>query len=113
MKNARRWKLSSTQWTDIWSHWKAGQSLHESGRPLGESHVVISVSVGASRRVLTLAEREDISCGIASGCSMLVIAQGLSRASSTVSRAVARHVGRAQYRAHEADQQGLGLGPAA
>ena len=58
-----------------------------------------------SRRVLTLAEREDISRGIASGCSMRVIAQRLSRASSTVSREVARHGGRAQYRANEADQQ--------
>ena len=58
-----------------------------------------------SRRVLTLAEREDISRGIASGCSMRVIAQRLSRACSTVSREVARHGGRAQYRANEADQQ--------
>jgi IS30 family transposase len=52
-----------------------------------------------------LAEREDISRGIASGCSMRVIAQHLSRASSTVSREVARHGGRAQYRANEADSQ--------
>jgi IS30 family transposase len=55
--------------------------------------------------MLTLAEREDISRGIASGCSMRAIAQGLSRACSTVSREVARHGGRAQYRANEADQQ--------
>jgi IS30 family transposase len=55
--------------------------------------------------VLTLAEREDISRGIATGCSMRAMAQGLSRACSTVSREVARHGGRAQYRANEADQQ--------
>jgi len=36
---------------------------------------------------------------------MRVIAQRLSRASSTVSREVARHGGRAQYRANEADQR--------
>ena len=36
---------------------------------------------------------------------MRVIAQGLNRAGSTVSREVARHGGRAQYRANEADQQ--------
>src|SRR5579864_337417 len=36
---------------------------------------------------------------------MRVIAQHLSRASSTVSREVARHGGRAQYRANEADSQ--------
>ena len=35
---------------------------------------------------------------------MRAIAQGLSRACSTVSREVARHGGRAQYRANEADQ---------
>jgi transposase, IS30 family len=36
---------------------------------------------------------------------MRVIAQRVSRACSTVSREVARHGGRAQYRANQADQQ--------
>ena len=58
-----------------------------------------------SRRVLTLAEREDISRGIASGCAMRVIARGLRRSPSTVSREIARHGGRTQYRANAADQQ--------
>ena len=58
-----------------------------------------------SRRVLTLAEREDISRGIASGCSLRTIAQQVRRAPSTVSREVARHGGRAQYRAGQADSQ--------
>ena len=44
----------------------------------------------------TLAEREDISRGIA---------RGLHRCASTISREVARRGGRAQYRAKEADQQ--------
>jgi IS30 family transposase len=52
-----------------------------------------------------LAEREDISRGIASGCSMRFLAQRLGRACSTVSREVARHGGRTQYRASEADRQ--------
>jgi IS30 family transposase len=116
MKHARRWKLSAAQRTDMWNRWKAGQSLHEIGRALGKSHVVIQFLLARhggvapaarrrSRRVLTLAEREDISRGIASGCSMRVIAQRVSRACSTVSREVARHGGRAQYRANQADQQ--------
>src|SRR6202022_4376381 len=58
-----------------------------------------------SRRTLTLAEREDISRGIASGASIREIAKGLQRAASTVSREVARHGGRSLYRANEADQQ--------
>src|SRR6267143_822547 len=116
MSHVRRWKLSAAQRADLWNRWKAGQSLHAIGRALGKDHVVIQLLLARhggiapaarrrSRRVLTLAEREDISRGIASGCSMRVIAQRLSRASSTVSREVARHGGRAQYRANQADQQ--------
>ena len=47
-----------------------------------------------SVRTLTLAEREEISRGIASGSSIREIARGLERAASTVSREVARHGGR-------------------
>ena len=46
-----------------------------------------------SRRALTLAEREDISRGIASGSSLRVIAQHLSRTASTISRELAAMVG--------------------
>jgi IS30 family transposase len=112
----RRWKLSAAQRADMWNRWKAGQSLNAIGRALGKDQHVIhfllarhgGIAPGARRRsklVLTLAEREDISRGIASGSSMRVIAQRLSRACSTVCREVARHGGRAQYRASEADQQ--------
>jgi IS30 family transposase len=115
----RRWKLSSAQRADMWNRWKTGQSLNAIGRALGKDKQVIHFLLARhggiappvrrrSRRVLTLAEREDISRGIASGCSMRVIAQGLSRACSTVSREVARHGGRAQYRASEADRRAWG-----
>src|SRR6202166_1331553 len=116
MAQARRWKLSVVQRAEMWNRWKAGESLHAIGRVLGKDHVVIHLLLKRhggiapaprrrSPRVLTLAEREDISRGIATGCSMRAIAQRLSRACSTVSREVARHGGRAQYRANEADQQ--------
>jgi IS30 family transposase len=116
MKHARRWKLCAAQRADMWRRWKAGQSLHEIGRALSKDHVVIHFLLARhggivpaarrrSRRVLTLAEREDISRGIASGFSMRAIAQRLSRACSTVSREVARHGGLPQYRANQADQQ--------
>jgi IS30 family transposase len=116
MKHARRWKLSAAQRADMWRRWKAGQSLHEIGRALSKDHVVIHFLLARhggivpaarrrSRRVLTLAEREDISRGIASGFSMRAIAQRLNRACCTVSREVARHGGLPQYRANQADQQ--------
>jgi IS30 family transposase len=108
--------LSAEQKVELWKRWKAGQSLNEIGRALGKDHVVVHFVLARhggiappirrrARRVLTLAEREDISRGIASGCSMRVVAQGLSRSCSTVSREVARHGGRTQYRASAADQQ--------
>jgi len=104
------------QRADMWSRWKTGQSLHEIGRAFGKDHVSIQFMLAqhggivptARRRsllTLTLAEREDISRGIASGLSIREIAKGLQRAVSTVSREVARHGGRPQYRASEADQQ--------
>ena len=74
----RRWKLSSAQRADMWNRWKAGQSLHAIGRALGKDHAVIHFLLarhgGIAPRVrrrspvaLTLAEREEISRGIASG----------------------------------------------
>jgi hypothetical protein len=36
MMHARRWKLSSAQRADMWSRWKAGQSLNAIGRALGK-----------------------------------------------------------------------------
>ena len=104
MTEARRVRLSWAQRTDLWGRWKAGQSLHEIGRAFGKSHVSIQFIlsqhggiVPAARRrsllTLTLAEREDISRGIASGSSIRDIAKALQRAVSTVSREVARHGG--------------------
>ena len=58
-----------------------------------------------SRLPLTPVQRVDISRGIACGWSIRVIAKGLDRAASTVSREIARHGGRSEYRANEADQQ--------
>src|SRR6516164_3026367 len=109
-------RLSFTQRADIWTRWKAGQTLHEIGRVYGKPHPTIrkvllprgGIPPSARRRsrlALTLAEREDISRGIASGSSLRDIASRLDRAASTVSREVARHGGRPAYRAHDADHQ--------
>src|SRR4029077_6182811 len=111
-----RAKLSAMQRTDMWNRWKSGQSLHEVGRAFGKAHGVIhfmlaqhgGIAPAVRRRsplTLTLAERENISRGIACGSSIREIAKGLQRAVSTVSREGARHGGRPQYRATNADQK--------
>jgi len=116
MRSGKCFRLSATERAEVWRRWKDGQSLHAIGRALSRAHPVVHRLLKQhggitpplrrrSQRVLTMAEREDISRGIASGCSLRVIAQRLRRAPCTVSREVARHGGRAQYRANEADQQ--------
>ena len=116
MKQGRRYGLSAEQKADIWQRWKIGESLHEIGRAFGKDHgsIVFLMSQHGgiapavhrrSQRVLTLAEREEISRGIACGLSIREIAQGLQRAASSVSQEMARHGGRPLYRASEADQR--------
>src|SRR6202790_4832385 len=114
MTASKRTRLSASQRVEVWRRWKTGDSLHAIGRALGKAHPVIHLLLKRhggiaplvrrrSQAPLTLQEREDISRGIASGSSIRTIAKGLDRAVSTVSREVARHGGRAQYRASEAD----------
>ena len=60
-----------------------------------------------SRLHLSLAEREEISRGIAAGESLRRIAARLSRSPSSVAREVTRHGGRDRYRASAADRAAL------
>jgi IS30 family transposase len=116
MIHVKRSRLSPTEKNDIWSRWKAGQSLHEIGRAYGRPHPTIRKLLlprggiapalrRRSRLALALAEREDISRGIASGSTIREIARLLRRPASTVSREIARHGDRPAYRAHDADRQ--------
>ena len=86
----KRIRLSAMQRVEVWRCWKAGESLHAIGRALGKNNVVIhlllkrhgGIAPPIRRRSpssLTLAEREDISRGIACGSSIRGIAQGLHR----------------------------------
>ena len=113
--------LSAIDKLEIWSRWKAGQTLHEIGRAYGKCHnsirAVLQPRGGipplARRRsqlALTFSEREEISRGIACGSSIREIAGRLRRAASTVSREVARHGGRPAYRAYDADRQAWNAG---
>lgn len=106
--------LSATQKAELWQRWKQGQSLSEIGRALGKHagsiHGVVSSNGGfippirrRSRWALTLAEREEISRGLAMRGSIRQIAAKLGRAPSTISREIHRHGGAHRYRASEAD----------
>src|SRR5271170_381034 len=116
MAQGKRNRLSTEQRIDMWRRWKSGESLHDIGRAFGKGHGsirflltqrggIVPAARRRSPRTLTLAEREDISRGIASGSSIREIAQGLQRPVSTVSREVSRHGGRPLYRASEADRR--------
>src|SRR3984885_191586 len=93
-----------------------GETLHEIGRAFDRPHTSIRCLLlprggippaarHRSRIALTLAEREDVSRGIASGSSIRKIARHMERAASTVSREVKRHGGRSVYRASQADDR--------
>src|SRR5271168_1386774 len=107
MAQGKRNRLSTEQRIDMWRRWKAGESLHEIGRAFGKDHGsiqfllkqrggIVPAARRRSLRTLTLAEREDISRGIASGLSIREIAKGLQRAAATVSREVSRHGGQCE-----------------
>jgi IS30 family transposase len=108
--------LSPEQKRELWSRWKAGESLSEIGRALGKQagsiHGVVASNGGyvpavrrRSPRMLTISEREEISRGLAEGASLRRIAGRLQRAPSSISREVARHGGRHRYRAARAEQR--------
>jgi IS30 family transposase len=106
--------LSPQQKKELWNRWKDGQSLSEIGRALGKHagsiHGVLSANGGIKPHVrkvragsLTLAEREEISRGLATACSLRSIATQLGRAPSTISREIARNGGVKKYRAASAN----------
>ncbi len=106
--------LSATQKAELWQRWKHGESLSDIGRAL-DKHAASVFGVlrthggirparrRRSRLALTVREREEISRGLAAGCSMRHIAATIGRSPSTVSREIARHGGRTAYRAADAD----------
>lgn len=99
---------------ELWERWKRGESTSEIGRALDRSAATVDRTIRVrggivprerrrSRLVLTLVEREEISCGVAAGESARGIAARLGRSPSTVTRELNRHGGRRRYRASEAD----------
>lgn len=118
MKVARRRNepLSVQAKTELWSRWKAGESMSGIGRAMGKDpgsvYTLLLVQGGIARSprrrpelALLSGEREHISRGLAALDSIRKIARGLGRPASTVSREIARNGGRAHYRAVLADNR--------
>lgn len=115
MHYRKRIYYSETQKSLMWDRWQRGDSLQQIADLFDRHHSaiagVLSRSGGIrpprrrrSLRALHLAEREEISRGIATGQSIRSIATLLGRSPSTVSRELHRNQGRQQYRAAQADQ---------
>jgi hypothetical protein len=108
------------QRAELWERWKSGQCVADIARALerrNKSGVyrVLTLNGGIAplprrraQRALRLADREEISRGIAAGLSIRQIAQGLARSPSTVSREVKCNGGCRAYRASWADRGALG-----
>jgi len=115
MKYRTRIYYTEEQKASMWDRWQKGESLesiaqlfdrHHSSvqRILAETGGIRPARRRRSSRSLTLAEREEISRGLASYRSLRAIALQLGRAPSTISREVNRNGGVKQYRASQADQ---------
>jgi IS30 family transposase len=103
---------------ELWRRWRAGEAFSEIGRAMGCSRAMVHYTVMARggfpphprlRRegTLELIEREEISRGLAQGCSLRHIAGTLGRAPSTISREIARNGGPRRYRAFVAYMRAL------
>jgi len=115
MKQRRRIYYTAAQRAEIWDRWKAGESMSSIGRRFDrESSSVFSVlsPTGGIRPpdrkradgALSLGEREEISRGLSTRCSLRGIARSLGRSPSTISREVHRNGGPERYRATRSDQ---------
>lgn len=107
--------LSEAGKKELWQRWKAGASISDIARalqkPPGSIHGMIENTGGIAPRkrrrrrwALTLAEREEISRGLATGDSLRAIAARLGRSASTVCREANRNGGRKRYRAQKAEE---------
>ena len=109
-----RTQYTESQKAQMWSRWQQGESLHDIARLFDRFHTsvrgILAESGGIrpaarrrSSRVLSSAEREEISRGVVAGHSIRSIAASLKRAPSTISREIRRNEGRDGYRASHAD----------
>jgi IS30 family transposase len=111
--------MSAQEQDEVWARWRQGQSLRLIARQLGKRVPSVRAFVlqtggvqhhppHRAPRSLSMAEREEISRGVAAGEPCRQIAARLGRAPSTVSRELARNGGRHRYRAQAADAAAFG-----
>ena len=110
-----RINYTAEQKAQMWDRWQHGESLNAIGRAFDRHSSSIFGQLAPtggirppprkrSRLALTLSEREEISRGLASGCSLRQIATQLNRSPSTISREIRRNGGLSRYRANAADE---------
>jgi len=119
---ARKYKrLSPADVELLWSRWQQGETAVQISAVLGCDRETVTWHVNRAgglrpperrraARHLTLAEREEISRGLAAGDGVRAIAGRLGRAASTVSRELERRGGAAWYRAAAADAEAWACG---
>lgn len=119
-RRAHRWRLSDSQRDEVECRFAAGGTREEVAAAVGcDPRTVIrwvtrtggirSYERRRSPRFLSLEEREEIALGVGRGEAAVVIAWRLGRATSTVTRELARNGGRRGYRAARADLRALEL----
>ena len=108
--------LPSDKRQQVWEMWRAGDSISviakAVGSPTGSIFSILLPFGGvyqAPRRrrnsAITVAEREEISRGLATRESVRSISRRLGRAPSTISREITRNRGAQKYRALDADDR--------
>jgi IS30 family transposase len=107
--------MSAAEQAEVWDRYEAGEYMRPIARAVGRSQAAVRSLIAKTGGVrplvptewsearLSLAEREEISRGIAGELSARQIAAGLGRAPSTISREIAANGGRTDYRCCEAE----------
>ena len=115
MKQRPRIYYTDTQKALMWDRWSKGESLQQIAQLFDRNHSsiqrILALTGGIrppqrtrSKLALTLADREEISRGLATGQSIRSIARRLGRHPSTISREIQRNGGSKCYRSSHADQ---------
>src|SRR3974377_1915830 len=108
-------RFSAAEQAEVWDRWERGDAMNVIARGLGRSQAAVKDMIKKtggvrplaptvwSERRRCLADREEISRGLAAGWSLRAIAESMHRAPSTISREVSANGGGRRYRACDAE----------